>query len=218
MGWLYGTGVGRAMLLVAAVLSVALIWWTAAAVARADLQRRAAEDAAREREADLAITLDSIGDAVIATDERGHIVWMNVVAERLTGWPSAEARGRALDEVFQIVDEDSGTPVASPADRVLREGIVVGLANHTVLIARDGSTCAITDSGAPIRNAAGATRGVVVVFHDQTRVARRRGRRLRALDRGLGGVRGGRHDVPAPARHDRPHDRRSGRATAAWSR
>jgi len=178
---LYGTGSGRAMLVAASsVLFIALIWWTAATVVRADTRRRAAEDATREREADLAITLNSIGDAVIATDQRGRVVRMNAVAERLTGWPSSEASGRALEEVFQIVDEATGAPVASPAERVLREGIVVGLANHTLLIARDGASRAIANSGAPIRNAAGATRGVVVVFHDQSE-ARAADRRLRAL-------------------------------------
>jgi signal transduction histidine kinase len=98
----------------------------------------------------------------------------------LTGWSSAEARGRPLPDVFRIVDEDTGAPVASPVERVLREGIVVGLANHTVLIARDGTTCAIADSGAPIRNAGGATRGVVLVFQDHS-ATRAADRRLRAL-------------------------------------
>ena len=105
---------------------------------------------------------------MIATDERGRIVQMNPVAEHLTGWRSADAAGRLLTEVFQVVDEDTGTPVDNPVDRVLRSGVVVGLANHSVLIARDGSRLAIADSGAPIRDAGGPIRGVVLVFRDQS--------------------------------------------------
>ncbi|HSS02934.1 MAG TPA: ATP-binding protein [Kofleriaceae bacterium] len=166
---LYSAGFGRAMLVVANTVSFLwLILGTATALARAERERRAAEDAARDGEASLAITLDSIGDAVIATDVRGRVARMNPVAERLTGWPSAEARGRPLSDVFRIIDEDARQPVESPVDHVLREGIVVGLANHTVLIARDGSERAIADSGAPIRDPQGATRGVVLVFQDQS--------------------------------------------------
>jgi PAS domain S-box-containing protein len=183
-GWIagfYTSGVGRAMLVAAdSSLFVALIWWTVAALVRADGARRAAEDAARERADDLAITLDSIGDAVIATDPRGHIVRMNTVAERLTGWASADATGRRLQEVFQIIDEDTGAAVESPAVRVLREGTVAALALRTTLIARDGTTLAIADSSAPIRSAEGVLRGVVIVFRDHSE-ARAAERRLRAL-------------------------------------
>jgi PAS domain S-box-containing protein len=173
----YGTGFGRAMLVASnTVVFVALIWWTAAAIARADRARRAAADAVRESEADLAITLESIGDAVIATDELGRIKRMNAVAERLTGWPIAEARGRPLTDVFRIANEDTGAPVDDAVDRVLREGVVIGLANHTVLTARDGIARPIANSAAPIRNAQGVTSGVVVVFQDHSaeRVAERR--------------------------------------------
>jgi two-component system, cell cycle sensor histidine kinase and response regulator CckA len=135
-------------------------------------ERRQREEAAQrllsERERDLAVTLDSIGDAVIATDTNGRIVRMNPVAETLTGWPAGEAQGRPLGEVFSIFNEDSGEKVASPVDRVLRDGLVVGLANHTVLVARDGASRAIADSAAPIRDAHGVVRGVVLVFRDQT--------------------------------------------------
>jgi PAS domain S-box-containing protein len=113
-------------------------------------------------------TLYSIGDAIIATDADSRISRMNPVAEKLTGWPEAEARGRRLREVFRIVNEETGAEVESPVERVLREGMVVGLANHTVLIARDGSERPIADSGAPIRDEKGETTGVVLVFRDQT--------------------------------------------------
>jgi PAS domain S-box-containing protein len=121
-----------------------------------------------EREEDLAITLDSIGDGVIATDQHGVVVRMNPIAQRLTGWTLAEAKGRPLAEVFRIVNEMTRAPVESPADLVLREGAIVGLANHTLLIARDGSERPIADSGAPVRGVDGVIRGVVLVFRDQT--------------------------------------------------
>ena len=116
----------------------------------------------------LAVTLRSIGDAVIATDERTRVTMLNRVAEELTGWKSEEAAGKALREVFNIVNEETRQPALSPVDRVLREGVVVGLANHTALIARDGTERPIADSAAPIRDASGRTRGVVLVFRDQT--------------------------------------------------
>ena len=122
----------------------------------------------RESEIRLAITLRSIGDAVIATDNRGVITMTNPVAEKLTGWPNKEAVGKPLDEVFRIVNEDSRETVESPVTKVLREGAVVGLANHTVLIHRDKHETAIEDSGAPILDDAGRTMGVVLVFRDAT--------------------------------------------------
>jgi PAS domain S-box-containing protein len=113
-------------------------------------------------------TLYSIGDAVIATDATGAIVEMNLVAATLTGWNESDARGRPATEVFRIVNEETRAAVESPVARVLREGAVVGLANHTVLVARDGTEWPIADSGAPIRSEAGETIGVVLVFRDQT--------------------------------------------------
>jgi len=113
-------------------------------------------------------TLYSIGDAVIATDAASVIVQMNPVAETLTGWSEADARGRPAEEVFNIVNEKTDAKVESPVTRVLREGLVVGLANHTVLVARDGTRRPIADSGAPIRNEKGEMMGVVLVFRDQT--------------------------------------------------
>ena len=127
-----------------------------------------AEAAARADRESLQTTLKSIGDAVIATDARGRVQFMNPVAERLTGWPLSEARGRPLGEVFKIVNEVTRANVESPVDKVLREGRVVGLANHTVLLARGGGEFPIDDSGAPIRDERGRTTGVVLVFHDVT--------------------------------------------------
>ena len=113
-------------------------------------------------------TLRSIGDAVIGTDAGGRIDFMNPIAEALTGWTVEDARGRPLLEVFRIVNEHTRLEVESPADKVIREGKVVGLANHTILIARDGTEIAIDDSGAPIYNSKGELVGVVLVFRDVT--------------------------------------------------
>jgi PAS domain S-box-containing protein len=130
--------------------------------------RRRAEAALREGEERYRATLYSIGDAVIATDQHGRVKQMNPVAARLTGWAEAEAQGRPLDDVFHIVNEETHAVVESPVARVLREGKVIGLANHTLLIGKDGNEHPIADSGAPIRNEKGETTGVVLVFRDQT--------------------------------------------------
>jgi PAS domain S-box-containing protein len=135
--------------------------------ALADRSARA-ESAVSESRESLRTTLKSIGDAVISTDASGRVVFMNPVAERLTGWTLADATGHALAEVFRIVNEHTRETVESPVEKVLREGHVVGLANHTVLLARDGREVPIDDSGAPIKDAAGQTTGVVLVFHDIT--------------------------------------------------
>jgi len=181
---LYGTGFGRAVLVAAnSATFIALIWRTAAALARAHGERLAAEAQAREREAYLATTLDSIGEAVIATDAHGRIARLNPVAERLTGWSADQARARPLAEVFRIVDEATGEPVESPVDRVLRDGLVVGLANHTALISRDGTRRPIADSGAPIRHGDGPIHGVVLVFRDQSENQRARDELIRNRDR-----------------------------------
>jgi PAS domain S-box-containing protein len=126
---------------------------------------RAEADLERQREW-LRVTLSSIGDAVIATDIDGRISFMNPVATALTGWPESEAMGRRLDEIFTIVNETTRAAAPNPAHEVLERGVVVGLANHTVLIARDGSERPIDDSAAPIRSADGTLFGVVLVFHD----------------------------------------------------
>jgi PAS domain S-box-containing protein len=114
----------------------------------------------------LRTTLASIGDAVITTDVEGRVANMNAVAESLTGWPNAEAQGQPLDAVFYIVNEGTHELVENPATRALREGVIVGLANHTLLISRDGSEIPIDDSAAPIRDRAGQVSGCVLVFRD----------------------------------------------------
>ena len=129
---------------------------------------RRAELAAREARGSLETTLKSIGDAVISTDATGRVVFMNPVAERLTGWSLDNARGRMLAEVFRIINEQTREAVESPVEKVLRENKVVGLANHTVLLARNGREIPIDDSGAPIKDTHGNTTGVVLVFHDIT--------------------------------------------------
>jgi two-component system, cell cycle sensor histidine kinase and response regulator CckA len=114
------------------------------------------------------VTLHAIGDAVIATDARGLVELLNPVAVALTGWKAAEALGRPLEEVFRIVNEQTREPVEDPVAKVLRQGAVVNLANHTLLIARDGKEIPIADSGAPIRDDREDIVGVVLVFRDQS--------------------------------------------------
>jgi PAS domain S-box-containing protein len=147
-------------------------------------EERRAKDALAEQREWFEKTLESIGDAVIATDVNGRVVFMNPVAEHLTGWRLAEARERPCHDVFNIINENSRRAVESPVSRVLAEGNVVGLANHTVLIAADGTERPIDDSGAPIRGRDGRIVGVVLVFRDVSE--RRRGeldRRDAALER-----------------------------------
>ncbi|MBN1237187.1 MAG: response regulator [Gammaproteobacteria bacterium] len=114
----------------------------------------------------LRVTLSSIGDAVITTDVDGRVTFMNPIAESHTGWAEDEAHGRPLEEVFEIRNERTGDPVESPVRKVLETGRVVGLANHTVLIRRDGTELPIDDSGAPIMDSEGRLFGVVLVFHE----------------------------------------------------
>ena len=127
---------------------------------------RAAQARAHRRGELVRVTLSSIGDAVIVTDIEGRVASLNAVAETLTGWMTQEAAGRPLDQVFHIVNEATRAPVANPALRALREGTTVGLANHTVLIARDGTERTIDDSAAPIRAEDGAVSGSVLIFRD----------------------------------------------------
>ncbi len=122
---------------------------------------------ARQREL-LAVTLHSIGDAVVTTDVGARVVVLNREAERLTGWTTDEAAGKPLDRIFRIVNEATREPVENPAMRALREGKVVGLANHTILISKQGTDVPIDDSAAPICDAAGLVSGVVLVFRDVT--------------------------------------------------
>lgn len=128
--------------------------------------------------------LYSIGDAVITVDEQGTVLQMNHIAEQLTGWKESEATGKYLINVFQIVNEESRKPVKNPVDKILREGTVVGLANHTILISKDGTEIPIAESGAPIRNNDGKILGVVLVFRDQTK-ERENERKIRESERRL---------------------------------
>ena len=141
-------------------------------VARDVTDRKRGEEALREREERLAVTLRSIGDAVIATDQAGRVTLLNGVAEALTGFKSEEAVGQPLEKVFRTIDEGTRQPIESPVECVLKSGAVVELANHAALLARDGSERPIADSGAPIRDASGRLSGVVLVFRDQTRERR----------------------------------------------
>jgi PAS domain S-box-containing protein len=130
------------------------------------IRQRAAEVLHAERER-FRTTLTSIGDAVMVTDAQGRVTLLNPAAQALTRW-DADAIGRPIDEVFRIVNEATRNTVENPVTKVLREGAIVGLANHTVLIGRDGTEVPIDDSGAPIRDGRGRVAGVVLVFRDIT--------------------------------------------------
>ncbi len=144
----------------------------------------------REGQEEYRTALYSIGDAVIVTDPEGRVRQMNPAAERLTGWPEAEAHGRPLEDIFRIIHEETRAVAASPVQRVLREGRVIELANQTLLVARDGTERPIADSGAPIHAESGALIGVVLVFRDQTeeRAAREEIRRNEARLRSLASI------------------------------
>jgi PAS domain S-box-containing protein len=178
--------VAREALIALAIGGVLLFVFLAliGALLRMDLlKRHEAEEQLRLSEAEMRTTLRSIGDGVIATDTSGRIVLMNAVAENLTGWPEAEAIGRAVSEVFQVASETTGQPVENPITRVLAEGRAAGLANHTVLIQRTGERIPIADSGAPIQNDSGEIKGAVLVFRDiaEKRSAERDLQRLAAI-------------------------------------
>ena len=146
---------------------------------RADayVHERAARALAEKLQSSLSTTLRSIGDAVIATDARGFITIMNPVAETLTGWGEHDARGRPLADVFRIVSETTRAPIPNPVDKVLALGVVTGLADHTILLRRDGSEVPIDDSGAPIRGDRGDIEGVILVFRDVSEKRREESRR-----------------------------------------
>ena len=156
----------------ALVLFFAAVALTHSVTRRAERLIGAAFAAVRAREKDLELTLYSIGDAVITTDRDGAVVRMNPVAENLTGWMAEEAAGFPLERVFRIVNADTRQPEPSPARRVMETEAVVGLANHTVLIARGGAERQIADSAAPITDAGGRIRGVIIVFRDVTEAYR----------------------------------------------
>ncbi len=136
--------------------------------ARNITDRKRTEEAIYAEKERLAVTLGSIGDGVIATDKEGRITLVNSVAEKLTGWSLDEALNRELEEVFSIISEKTRERCENPVEKVLKTGGVVGLANHTLLISRDGHELPIADSGAPIRKADGSIIGVVLVFRDMT--------------------------------------------------
>ena len=129
---------------------------------------RRAQEALADQSERLRVTLASISDAVITTDTAGRVAFLNGVAESLTGWSQSEAAGQPLESVFHIVNETTRKPVENPATKALREGVIVGLANHTVLIAKDGTERGIDDSAAPIRSEDDAVIGCVLVFRDIT--------------------------------------------------
>ena len=149
--------------------------------------KRAAVKRMKESYEWYATTLKSIGDGVITTDVDGLVTFMNPVAETLTGWGVHEALGRPIQEVFAITNEQTGAVVENPIERVLAEGIIVGLANHTVLRAKAGEIWPIEDSGAPVRAADGTLTGTVLVFHEVTE-RRRAERRYQNLNRVLASV------------------------------
>jgi PAS domain S-box-containing protein len=149
-------------------LGVAVLIAVFALVLRENRLRQQANLALRRSEQKLAVTLHSIGDAVLATDPEGRVTRLNFVAEKLTGWTQAEALGRPVAEVFNIINEKTREPAVIPVDNVLVTGEIHGLANHTVIIARDGTERPIADSAAPIRNKDGKVFGVVLVFRDLT--------------------------------------------------
>lgn len=140
------------------VLFTSVVWFASS--------RRNAEKKLREQRELLQVTISSIGDAVIATDIKSDISFINPTAEALTGWTMTEAVGKSLKEVFAVVGEDTRQTIESPFSAVIEKGAVVGLANHTALIARNGNEIPIENSGAPIRDADGKIVGVIVVFRD----------------------------------------------------
>ena len=142
---------------------------------------RVAHVKAKERQEVLRVTLASIGDAVITTDTEGLITYLNQIGESLTGWNQKDALGKPLETVLKIINEATRQPVENPATKALRDGVVVGMANHTLLIRRDGTECSIDDSAAPIRDVAGQVSGCVLIFRDvsaQRNIERKRSEQL----------------------------------------
>lgn len=126
------------------------------------------ESKLRESQDWLSTVLHSIGDAVIATDREGTVIFMNPVAEKLTGWGQDEAKGTDLEEIFNIINEETEEKAENPVQKVLKAGVILSIANHTILISKNGTQLPIDDSAAPIRNTKGEIIGVVLVFHDVT--------------------------------------------------
>jgi PAS domain S-box-containing protein len=149
-----------------ALLNLLFLIWAYNRI-RQEISRRqvASENLARQQQL-TAITLASIGDGVIVTDAQGKITFMNQVALDLTGWTASEAIGQPCGTVFRIISESTRKPVDNPVEKVLLSGIATGLANHTLLIRKDGTEIPIDDSGAPIRSRDGVVHGAVMVFRD----------------------------------------------------
>ncbi len=154
--------------LAAVIISLSFLVWAYRRIQKEMRHHLVASLETRRQKEILAVTLASIGDAVIITDIKGRITFVNVVAEKLMGWTAKEAEDRPCAEVFRIVNEETGLPAESPVDKVLSTGAIAGLANHTVLIRKDGRRLPIDDSGAPIRESDGTVRGVVLIFRDFT--------------------------------------------------
>ncbi|MCX6848144.1 MAG: PAS domain S-box protein [Verrucomicrobia bacterium] len=154
-----------------------VFWWKSVphpdglifATGRDVTEQKAADEALRSREEKLSVTLNSIGDAVLATDAERRITHMNPIAEKLTGWKLAEAQGRPVGDVLHLINEKTRQPAPIPVDEVLATDTIHGLSNHTVLISRDGTERPIRESAAPIRDADGRIIGVVLVFMDVTK-------------------------------------------------
>lgn len=178
----------RILLLFAVALIAGLLVWETRRIFRVltaaynqqikEIKQRVDESYAREQW--LNTTIRSIGDAVIACDTEGTIVFMNRVAEELTGWQEQEAHGISLHRVFPIFNEDTRAAVENPVDKVRRLGTIVGLANHTFLVAKDGTEICIDDSGAPICDSSGKMIGIVLVFRDITERRMSEGALMRA--------------------------------------
>jgi PAS domain S-box-containing protein len=178
----------RIVLFVAVALIAGLLAWETRRIFRVltaaynqqikEIKQRVDESYAREQW--LNTTIRSIGDAVIACDTEGKIVFMNRIAEELTGWQEEESRGISLHKVFPIFNEDTRAAVENPVDKVRRLGTIVGLANHTYLISKDGTEICIDDSGAPICDSSGKMIGIVLVFRDITERRMSEGALMRA--------------------------------------
>jgi PAS domain S-box-containing protein len=153
-------------ILVPAILGVILVCGVFSLSRRNMAQRQQAADMMAEQRERLRVTLASIGDAVIITDTEGRISYLNAVAEYVTGWRQDEVVGEPLDTVFRIVNEQTREAVENPARKALRDGVIVGLANHTVLLRKDGTERPIDDSAAPIRAGKGRVLGCVLIFRD----------------------------------------------------
>jgi PAS domain S-box-containing protein len=132
------------------------------------IEHKKAREALRESEQRWVTTLASVGDGVIATDLKGKVTFMNTVAEALTAWTLGEALAKPIAEVFNIINEDTRQRVDNPVEKVLEQGIICGLANHTLLVRKNGTEVAIDDSGAPIKGEQGSITGVVLIFRDIT--------------------------------------------------